>query len=87
MYFCSLEALQNVTKYADASQAAVRVARENGDSVFSVTDDGRGFDPATTSRGAGLQNMADRIAALDGSLEVRSSPGSGTTVEGRVPVA
>jgi signal transduction histidine kinase len=87
VYFCCLEAMQNVTKYAGATQVSVRIAREGIDLVFSVTDDGRGFDPAVTPRGAGLQNMADRLAALDGALELRSAPGSGSSVGGRVPIA
>jgi signal transduction histidine kinase len=86
-YFCVLEALQNAAKYAEASSAVVRLGHEDGDLVFTVSDDGRGFDPATTPRGSGLQNMADRLEALGGLLEIRSSRGEGTTVTGRVPVA
>jgi signal transduction histidine kinase len=85
-YFCVLEALQNVTKYAEASSAIVRLRKEDGHLVFSVTDDGRGFDPAATPPGSGLQNMADRVEALGGSLDVDSEPGRGTTVTGRIPV-
>jgi signal transduction histidine kinase len=51
-----------------------------------VADDGRGFDADTTPLGSGMQNMADRLAALGGSIEVRSRPGEGTTVTGRLPV-
>ncbi|MGH2766452.1 MAG: histidine kinase, partial [Actinomycetota bacterium] len=85
-YFCVLEALQNVAKYAEASRVTLRLRAEDGNLVFAVEDDGRGFDPATTPHGAGLQNMADRLEALDGSVEVRSTPGQGTTVTGRIPV-
>jgi signal transduction histidine kinase len=85
VYFCVLEALQNVVKYADASDVKVRLSPEDGSLVFRVTDDGRGFDPATAGRGAGLQNMGDRVEALGGTLEVRSSPGHGTTIVGRLP--
>jgi signal transduction histidine kinase len=86
VYFCVLEALQNVAKYANASQATVRLEATDGHLSFTVTDDGAGFDPAATSYGTGLQGMADRLAALDGSIEVRSAPGEGTTVIGRLPV-
>jgi signal transduction histidine kinase len=87
VYFCCLEALQNVAKYAEASSVRVRLDQRDGQLMFEVTDDGRGFDTATTSRGAGTQNMADRLAALGGSIDIESHPGSGTTVRGRIPVA
>ena len=86
VYFCALEALQNVAKYADAGHTVVHLARANGDLSFEVADDGRGFDPVHATSGSGLQGMADRLAAVGGSLEVRSAPGQGTTVAGRVPV-
>jgi signal transduction histidine kinase len=86
VYFCVLEALQNASKYAEASDVTVRLWQENGDLLFSVADDGRGFDRETTSLGAGLQNMTDRLAALGGTLDIRSWPGGGTTVSGRIPV-
>jgi signal transduction histidine kinase len=85
-YFCVLEALQNAAKYAEASSATVRLGHENGHLVFTVTDDGRGFDPETTPRGSGLQNMADRLEAVGGAVDVASSPGRGTTITGRIPV-
>jgi signal transduction histidine kinase len=86
VYFCSLEALQNVAKYAEATRAWVRLSQEDGSLMFEVADDGRGFDPATAAYGSGLQGMADRLDALGGSLEVQSRPGSGTTVTGRIAV-
>jgi signal transduction histidine kinase len=85
-YFCVLEALQNAAKYAEASSATVRLGGKDGELVFSVTDDGRGFDPATTPPGSGLQNMADRLEAMGGTLEVSSRPGAGTTISGSIPV-
>jgi signal transduction histidine kinase len=85
-YFCVLEALQNAAKYADASSALVRLGHEDGDLVFSVTDDGKGFDPATTPRGSGLQNMVDRVDALGGRIDITSSSGTGTTITGWIPV-
>jgi signal transduction histidine kinase len=86
-YFCVLEALQNAAKYAEASSATVRLGRDDGNLVFAVTDDGRGFDPATTPLGSGLQNMADRVEALGGTIEVASTPGVGTTITGSIPVS
>ena len=86
VYFSCLEALQNIAKYADASAATIRLEQSNGSLTFDVTDDGVGFDPAAASQGSGLQGIADRLAALGGELSVRSAPGDGTTLAGRVPV-
>ena len=86
MYFCVLEALQNVGKHAGGSKAEVRLAERDGQLTFAVFDDGAGFDTSRTSYGTGLQGMADRLAALDGELEVTSGPGKGTTVLGRLPI-
>jgi signal transduction histidine kinase len=87
VYFCTLEALQNVAKYAGAANAVVRLAEGEGHLAFEIVDDGRGFDPSTTSYGTGLQGMADRLSALGGELEVNAAPGRGTTVIGRLPVS
>jgi signal transduction histidine kinase len=86
VYFCALEALQNVAKYADADRTVIHLSQSNGSLSFEVVDEGRGFDPDAVATGSGLQGMADRLAAVGGSLEIRSAPGHGTTVAGRVPV-
>jgi signal transduction histidine kinase len=86
VYFCVLEALQNVAKYAGATHATLRLSEAEGYLAFEVHDDGAGFDTSTTSYGTGMQGMADRLSAQGGTLEVRSQPGEGTTVTGRVPV-
>jgi signal transduction histidine kinase len=86
VYFCCLEALQNVAKYAGASGVTVSLAESLGELTFEVQDDGVGFDATRTKLGSGLQNMTDRLAALGGSVQVRSRPGEGTTVAGRIPI-
>jgi signal transduction histidine kinase len=86
IYFCVLEALQNVGKYAQANDVIVRLLEQNGDLVFEVRDDGVGFDPDAARVGTGLRGMADRLQAVGGELELASAPGSGTTIGGRVPV-
>jgi signal transduction histidine kinase len=87
IYFSCLEALQNVAKYAEASHVTISLSRSNGRLFFSITDDGVGFDPDATTYGTGLQGIADRIDALDGTFEIISSVGAGTIVNGSVPVA
>jgi signal transduction histidine kinase len=86
VYFSVLEALQNAAKYSEANRVTVSLEQRNGTLDFVVVDDGHGFDAAATMYGTGLQGIADRLGALDGALEVRSAPGSGTTVSGRLPV-
>ncbi len=70
VYFCVLECLQSVAKYAHASRASVAMSQSNGELTFRVIDDGA---------------MRDRVDALDRTLDVSSAPGRGTTVTGRVP--
>jgi signal transduction histidine kinase len=83
VYFCCLEALQNVAKYAGATNVTVELDDVEGLS-FSVNDDGRGFDPGAVEGGSGLQGMSDRLAAVGGVVEIDSDPGRGTTVRGRI---
>lgn len=86
-YFCVLEALNNVAKYANATHVRIRLFDDGGALTFEVADDGAGFDAEASSYGTGLQGMADRLDAIAGALEVRSEPGAGTTIIGRVPGA
>jgi signal transduction histidine kinase len=85
VYFCVLEALTNVAKYSGATKAEVRLAQNNGELRLEVTDDGTGFDTVEMTYGTGLQGMADRLDAIGGILSVASTPGQGTTIEGRIP--
>jgi signal transduction histidine kinase len=84
-YFVVAEALTNVARYADATRAEVDVERRNGRVVVEVRDDGvGGADPAA---GSGLRGLGDRLAALDGRLEVSSPRGKGTIVRAEMPCA
>ena len=86
VYFSILEALQNAAKYSRAARVWIALAHDAGRLAFEVRDDGAGFDPSARGYGTGLQGIADRLAALDGSLSVRSKVGRGTTVAGSVPI-
>lgn len=92
LYFFCAEAIQNANKHAGpGAELTVDISDSNGtvaDAVMiEVTDTGAGFDVDAVSSSRGLLNMADRIEALDGTFEVESAPGTGTTVRASVPVA
>src|SRR5439155_759779 len=83
-YYVVSEALANVAKYAQASSVRVTVAQLNGSARVEVSDDGvGGADPA---QGSGLRGLADRVAALNGTLEVVSPPGRGTRIRAEIPL-
>jgi signal transduction histidine kinase len=84
-YFVVAESLTNVAKYAQANHAIVSVAQDDGFAVVEVQDDGIGG--ANPGEGTGLRGLADRLAALDGRLEVHSPPGQGTLVRAKLPCA
>jgi len=85
VYFCVLEALNNVAKYAEASRVTVHLSDRDGNLRFEVVDDGKGFE-SNRSYGTGLRGMADRMDAIGGTLRVVSEPGHGTSVLGEVSV-
>jgi len=84
-YYVVSEALANVVRYAQATKAIVRIGCESGRRLdVEVCDDGvGGADPAA---GTGLRGLADRVAVLDGALEVESPPGEGTRVRASFPL-
>jgi signal transduction histidine kinase len=84
VYFCALEAMQNVAKYAQATSTVVRLAECGGSLVFEIEDDGRGFDTTTTTHGTGIQGMIDRLDAIGGTLDIRSEAGQPTIVRGAI---
>ncbi|MGH2694833.1 MAG: histidine kinase, partial [Actinomycetota bacterium] len=85
VYFCCLEAIQNAAKYAAGAAVRVQLTQEGELLAFTIADEGGGFDTSATPFGSGLQNMADRAAALGGELRVDSALGQGTVVAGWVP--
>ena len=87
MYFCCLECLQNAAKHAGrGASATVRLFEDDGHAGFSVEDDGVGFDPGAVERGTGLTNLADRVAAVGGTLTIESARKRGTRVTAHIPV-
>jgi signal transduction histidine kinase len=83
-YFLIAEALTNVSRYARATGARVQIEVDGDDLVVTVTDDGVGG--VDVAAGSGLRGLQDRLATVDGSLEIDSTPGEGTRVTGRIPV-
>jgi len=86
VYFCCLEALQNAAKHAPASHVRVAAWEEEGGLLFSVTDDGPGFDPAKARGGHGFVNMSDRLGAIGGTVRWESEPGEGAVISGSTPL-
>jgi signal transduction histidine kinase len=88
VYFCCLESVNNARKHAPGATVSVRLATAGNRLFFTVRDDGPGYDPTAMagSPGHGLRNVQARMGAVGGRIEIRSWPGTGTTVEGWVPL-
>jgi signal transduction histidine kinase len=86
VYFCCLEAVQNVAKHAGRNaQVILRLHHAHGTLAVGIEDNGRGFDPAHTPEGAGFRNLHDRIGTLGGTVTTTSSPGHGTVLTIALP--
>jgi len=79
------EALTNCVRHAQATRVVVRLGRQDGGLQVSVTDDGRGFDPAHRAFGLGLQGMEERVKELHGRFSVRRTGDHGTSVSFWLP--
>jgi signal transduction histidine kinase len=87
VYYCCLEAIQNATKHGGPGVRISIELREDADGLsFEVRDDGPGFDASTASGGMGLQNMRDRLGALDGRLSITRAGSDGTIVSAVIPL-
>jgi signal transduction histidine kinase len=82
-YFVVAEALTNVVKYAQASNVAIAVRQVNGEVLVDVSDDGVGG--VDVGAGSGLRGLQDRLAAVDGEMDIDSPPGAGTRLRARIP--
>ena len=81
LYYVALEALNNITKHANASAVTILLKRRKGSVILEVVDDGCGFDPKkANSAGMGLRVMQERVNHVDGKVVIRSAPGKGTKV-------
>jgi signal transduction histidine kinase len=87
VYFCCLEALQNAAKHAPGASVGLRLWEESGGLLFSVSDDGPGFDAESARSGHGFVNMADRLGAIGGTIRWHSEPGHGAQISGSIPLA
>jgi signal transduction histidine kinase len=86
VYFACSEAIQNAAKYAGSeAQVTLQLHHDQGSLAVIIADDGRGFDPAHTLMGAGLQNIRDRTEDLGGAFNVASRPGHGTVLTISLP--
>jgi signal transduction histidine kinase len=85
VYFCCVEALQNIAKYAAARTVDLEFDVVDDDLVFAVTDDGVGFDIARADAAGGLRHLDERLAVVGGTLTVDTRMGAGTRIAGQVP--
>ncbi|MFK7798564.1 MAG: sensor histidine kinase, partial [Aureispira sp.] len=86
VYRVTREILANVLKHAQATKVVVQIVQTNSKVILAVEDNGRGFDTKTTKEGIGLRSMRERIASLNGNMNIESTPQSGTSVVATIPI-
>jgi len=88
LYRVAIEALRNVSRHSGASSARVAIAEDEASFTLEVSDSGKGFDVERAKRGSGLGLISaeERVKLLQGSLEVTSTPESGTVLMARIPL-
>jgi signal transduction histidine kinase len=85
VYFCVIQALANVGKYAPDSAVVVSLRADTDHLAFSVADDGPGTDPRRLQEGGDIRDMRDRVEAVGGEFDAMTAPGEGTVISGWVP--
>ena len=88
LYGVVIEALNNIVKYANAKNVSIRIEAAGDQVQLEIRDDGAGFDPQAKKRhGLGLANMRERVAQINGSIQILSQPGQGTLIQAALPMA
>ena len=86
LYRILQEAFQNINKYANAQNVAVKFNKSSNTLIVSISDDGVGFTSARKKKGIGLQNMESRIQTSGGTLAIESEPKLGTLLRFELPL-
>ena len=83
------EAVTNVARHAQAQKARVRIGMDGNDLLFTIDDDGRGFDAHAVREvpSTGLSSMAERVLLVNGVCEIASEPGRGASIKSRIPLS
>jgi signal transduction histidine kinase len=79
------EALNNIVKHANATHTTIELFHGEKKMRMTINDDGKGFDPFTAKKGAGLNNIRNRVYLLNGNLTVNTQPGKGCTLIVELP--
>jgi len=79
------EAINNAAKYSQASEVKITISKVNGKLVMNITDNGVGFTKDKPTSSNGLKNIRSRAEAMNGTLDITTAPGEGTTILAKIP--
>jgi signal transduction histidine kinase len=80
------EQVSNIIRHSGANSITIKLQSDAEFIVFSIEDNGQGFDPQHHKKGMGLKNIANRVALFDGRVDIESAPGKGCSVTVNIPV-
>lgn len=86
LYRIVQEQLNNIIKYAKATEVAVQISLANDEIILTINDNGKGFDPLKVEKGLGLNTITNRTEALRGKVVIQSAPGKGCRIEAHIPL-